>query len=90
MTVLARTSSNFTDQKSIDISEAHITSIFRVQKQVEQETNVKAGLLATCVQTGFFLYLFLDLEDGGNMFLRKVGWFSSDYTTLYPRRRNIS
>jgi hypothetical protein len=26
------------------------------------------------------------LEDGGDMFLRNVGNFSTDYTALYPRR----
>jgi hypothetical protein len=25
-------------------------------------------------------------EDGGDMFLRNVGWHSTDYTVLYPRR----
>jgi hypothetical protein len=28
---------------------------------------------------------FYDPEDRG-MFLRNVGWFSTDYTSLYPRR----
>jgi hypothetical protein len=27
-------------------------------------------------------------EDGGDMFLRNVGWLSMDYTALYPRRYN--
>jgi hypothetical protein len=26
-----------------------------------------------------------DPEDGGDMFLRNVGWHSTDYTALYPR-----
>jgi hypothetical protein len=30
--------------------------------------------------------LFLDPEDGGDMFLRKVGCNSKDYTASYPRR----
>jgi hypothetical protein len=25
-------------------------------------------------------------QNGGDMFLRNVGWLSTDYTTLYPRR----
>jgi hypothetical protein len=27
-------------------------------------------------------------EDGSDMFLRNIGWLSTDYTALYPRRRN--
>jgi hypothetical protein len=29
---------------------------------------------------------YFDPEDGGDMFLRNVGWHSTDYTALYPRR----
>jgi hypothetical protein len=29
---------------------------------------------------------FFDPEDGGDMFLRNVGWNSTDYTASYPRR----
>jgi hypothetical protein len=42
---------------------------------------------ASCC-TGFLLGIFFDPEDGGDMFLRNVGWLSADYTTLYPRRQN--
>jgi hypothetical protein len=31
------------------------------------------ALLATCFYTGFFLGLFFDHEDGGNMFLQIIG-----------------
>jgi hypothetical protein len=43
-------------------------------------------LLATCFHTGFLLGLFFYPEDGGDMFLRNVGWLSTDYTTLNPRK----
>jgi hypothetical protein len=33
---------------------------------------------------------FLDPEDGGDTFLRNVGWHSTDYTALYPRRQYSS
>jgi hypothetical protein len=33
----------------------------------------RIALLATCSHTGFFLGLFFDLEDGGDMFFRNVG-----------------
>jgi hypothetical protein len=32
------------------------------------------------------LGLFFDPEYGGDFFLRNVGWLSTDYTALYPRR----
>jgi hypothetical protein len=41
--------------------------------------------LATCFHRGILLRLF-DPEDGGDMFLRNVGWLSTDYMTLYPRK----
>jgi hypothetical protein len=34
--------------------------------------------------------LLFDPENGGNMFLRNVGWLSADYTTLNHRRWNTS
>jgi hypothetical protein len=34
--------------------------------------------------------LFFDPEDGSDMFIRNVGWLSTDYTALYPRRQNSS
>jgi hypothetical protein len=30
--------------------------------------------------------IFVDPEDGGNMFLRNVGCISKDYTASHPRR----
>jgi hypothetical protein len=40
--------------------------------------------------SSFLLGLFFDPEDGGDMFLGKVGWFSTDYTDLYLRQQNSS
>jgi hypothetical protein len=42
--------------------------------------------LATCFHAGFLLSLFFSPEDGSDMLLRNVGWLSTDYTALYPRR----
>jgi hypothetical protein len=41
------------------------------------------SLLST---TGWFAELFFDPEDGGDMFLRNVGCYPTDYTASYPRR----
>jgi hypothetical protein len=45
---------------------------------------------ATCFLAAFLLCLFFDPEDWGDMFLRKVGWPSTDYAALYLRRLNSS
>jgi hypothetical protein len=39
---------------------------------------------------GSLLGLFFDPEDGGDVFLRNVGWFSTGYTGLYPKRQTFS
>jgi hypothetical protein len=38
-----------------------------------------------CFHPGFLPFLFFDAENGGGMFLRNVGWLSTDYKALYPR-----
>jgi hypothetical protein len=43
-------------------------------------------LLATCFHFAIILSLFFEPENGGDMFLRNVGWHSKDYTELYRRR----
>jgi hypothetical protein len=43
--------------------------------------------LVTCFHAGFLLGLF-DTEDGGDTFLRNIGWLSTDYTALYPRKQD--
>jgi hypothetical protein len=47
-------------------------------------------LPATCFLSGFLLGLFFDPYDGGDTFLRNVGWLSTDYTALHPRIQNSS
>jgi hypothetical protein len=42
------------------------------------------------LHAGFLLGLFIDPEYGGDMLLRNVGWLSTDYAVLYPKRYNSS
>jgi hypothetical protein len=37
-----------------------------------------------------FAELFYNPEDGGDMFLRNIGYHSTHYTASYPRRRYSS
>jgi hypothetical protein len=41
-------------------------------------------------KAGFLLVLFLDPEDGGDMFIRNICWLSTDYTAIYSRRQYSS
>jgi hypothetical protein len=44
------------------------------------------GYACYLLHAGFLLGIVFDPEDGGNIFPRNVGSFSTDYTALYPRR----
>jgi hypothetical protein len=59
-------------------------------RRISQARNQRESfaLLATCFYAGLLFGLFFDPEDEGDMLLRNVGWFSTDYTALYPRRYN--
>jgi hypothetical protein len=48
------------------------------------------ALLAACFQADFLFGLFIDPEDGDGMFLRNVGWLSTEHMVLYSRRQNSS
>jgi hypothetical protein len=45
----------------------------------EQDTSMKAG-----GKQWILLLLLFDREDGSDMFLWNIGWFSMDYVALYP------
>jgi hypothetical protein len=38
----------------------------------------------------FVAWLIFDYKDGDDIFLRNIGWLSTDYTALYPRRQDFS
>jgi hypothetical protein len=40
----------------------------------------------TCFHASFLLGLFIDPEDGGDMFPQNVSCLAMDYTALHPRR----
>jgi hypothetical protein len=46
----------------------------------------KASFICCLLYAGFLLGLLFSPEDGGDMFLQKVGRFSTGYMALYPRR----
>jgi hypothetical protein len=51
--------------------------------------NVSSTLLPNCFHTGFLVGVFFYLKYGSGLILRNVGWLSTDYTVLYPRRYNF-
>jgi hypothetical protein len=52
----------------------------------KNELSRKPALNYVAIKAGFLFGLFFYPEDGGDMFFRNVGWHSTDYTALYPRR----
>jgi hypothetical protein len=38
------------------------------------------------LRAGFLLGLLFSPDNGGDLFLRNVGWLSTDYMALHPRR----
>jgi hypothetical protein len=45
-------------------------------------------MISTSFHAGVFLGLLFDPEYAGDVLLRNVGWLSTDYTVLHPRREN--
>jgi hypothetical protein len=50
---------------------------------MKNKNNIKQEASRTlALHVGFLFRLFLDPEDDGDMFLRNVRWFSTDYKAL--------
>jgi hypothetical protein len=67
----------------------------RVCKQQQQSSRVlSSGIYRHVVcwksTVGLSLDLFFDSEDGAGIFLKNVGWYSTDYIVLYSRTQNSS
>jgi hypothetical protein len=59
----------------------------KVEEEVKQENSMKrATSIASCylLYAGFFLGLFFDPEDEGDMLLRNAGGIANDYAALDP------
>jgi hypothetical protein len=59
-------------------------------QRIDQERNHREADSKQTSKLVYCLGLFFGPEDRGDMFLRKVGCLSTDYTVLYPRRQNSS
>jgi hypothetical protein len=59
-------------------------AVYSVEKQHTLRRNMSApssGSACYLLHAGFLLGLFLDSKDNGGMFLRNVGWLSTDHKT---------
>jgi hypothetical protein len=63
----------------------------RSQRKSRRQAILSPASPACLLISRWFLLLglFFDHEDGSDMFLRKVGWLSTDYTALYLRRQRV-
>jgi hypothetical protein len=52
----------------------------------QHEAGSKQSSVSFFLHAGSLFGLLFDPKDGGDMYLRNVGWYSTDYTALYSRR----
>jgi hypothetical protein len=72
-----------------DVSEQHVVTIARIEDYAKQETIMKEvgrRVHASCLRDGKLVGLFFDPEDGGDIFLRNMCWFSVDLTPLWEQQ----
>jgi hypothetical protein len=71
---------------STDVSEVQVATTFRLKSKLKK--NQVASLLpASC---WILVWLTLQPEGGGDMYLRNVGLCPTNYTVLYRKRQNSS
>jgi hypothetical protein len=58
--------------------------------KIRQLMTSKLGSACRWLHAGFLVGFFFNPENGGDMFLRNVSRFSTNYTALYPRRQKSS
>jgi hypothetical protein len=63
-------------QKSTDVSQEPITSVFRVEKYPSRKSEINSLLLVVC----FLFGLLFDSEDGGDTLLRNICGLLLNYT----------
>jgi hypothetical protein len=73
--------------KSVDVSEEHISSIFRIERLSQARSQHEAGNKQSLLVS--FFGLFFEPEYRGDIFLWNVDWLSKVYIKLY-RRKQIS
>jgi hypothetical protein len=64
--------------------------VLSVKYQPTFQKNTSPAILSACFHVDVLFGLFFDYEDGGDMFLRNIGWHSTDYTALYPERHQCN
>jgi hypothetical protein len=67
------------------VSKEHTASLFRVADWVKEVPSKKPRCLLLASR---LLGLLFDPDDGGDMFLRNVCKFLTDYTSSHPRRES--
>jgi hypothetical protein len=73
-------------RKSASISEEHAASIFGLKSKPTKKPASFCMQDCSLVHISFLLGLLFKHEDGGSMFFWNIGWLSTDYMMLYPRR----
>jgi hypothetical protein len=82
--------SDYKSYRALSIPKFHkFQTLWLIGRLVIQWSWSSGCLLSCCIiHAGFSLHLFFKPEDGGDMFLRTIGWLSANYLALYLRKQN--